>query len=560
MTTHWCNYCLKPIATPPGVKHHIAQSAHCQHQWKEEFEKPPTISDNEKNHHIDSMHHEPPKAPENWHYKSDGGAALLDKALNLQEGLFVWRHHSLEEAEIAHESNMWAPFHNEEEWELACFLMKNVGQTRMDDISFNTAWSFLRKVDGLCTRPAWTCEIINVVGDIISKDDPVECVEELISNPAFQDVMAYVPEHAYADAKGEKRIYDEMWTGEWWWDVQMKLPKGAVVAPVILSSDKTSLSMFSGDKVWLVYLTIGNISKDVRRQVSAHTTVLIGYLPVSKLKCFQKKTHSLAGYWLFHRVMSLVLQPLIDVGRRSKEMVCADGYLHRVHPILAAYVANFPEQCLVACSKESCCPCCFKSDKHGDLEECAWNKQSRKFYVEGLRVVYKPFWKDLPFSDIFTCITPNILHQLHKGIFHDHLLQWCTSLMSEKEIDTHFWTVNHYPALCHFKKGISTISQWTSTKHKEMQHVFVGLLSGVVEDKVLVFQQHTDMTLKAMQESLKMFHNYKHILVELEVCQDFNLPKLHSLQHYITSIQALGSANGYNTEYPKWLHIDSSAN
>ncbi|KAI6021359.1 hypothetical protein PISMIDRAFT_92485 [Pisolithus microcarpus 441] len=89
-----------------------------------------------------------------------------------------------------------------------------------------------------------------------------------------------------------------MWMGDWWWDMQENVTaRGSIVAPVILSSDKTSLSMFSGDKkAWPVYLTIGNISKDVRCQVSVHTTVLIGYLPVSKLKCFQKKTWSLAGY------------------------------------------------------------------------------------------------------------------------------------------------------------------------------------------------------------------------------------------------------------------------
>ncbi|KAI5992617.1 hypothetical protein EDC04DRAFT_2872765 [Pisolithus marmoratus] len=374
---------------------------------------------------------------------------------------------------------------------------------------------------------------------------------ELIGNPAFHDAMAYVPERAYVDSQGTNRIYDEMWTADWWWDVQGKLPAGATIAPIILSSDKTSLSIFSGDKkAWPVYLTIGNISKDVRRQVSSHATILIGYLPVSKLECFEKKTCSLAGYHLFHHAMSLLLRPLVDAGRDGKAMVCADGYLCCVHPIFAAYVADFPEQCLVACNKESRCLCCLvQSNKRGDHEENPWrsmadtlktlrckhrNGRSRKFDDKGLHAVYKPFWKDLPFTNIFACITPDILHQLHKGVFHDHLLQWCVSIVGEKEVDAHFQAMSRYP-------GILTVSQWTGTEHKEMQRVFVGLLSGTVDDHVLVVcQQHMDLSLKAMEDSLKTFHDHKHI--------DFNVLKIHSLQHYVSLIRALRSADSYNTD------------
>ena len=107
---------------------------------------------------------------------------------------------------------------------------------------------------------------------------------------------------------------------------QGKLPEGVVVAPVILSSDKMALSVFSGDKkAWPVYLTIGNILKNIRRRVSAHAMILIGYLPVSKLECFQKKTRAVTGYRLFHYAMSLLLRPLVDAGRQGKEMVCTDG-------------------------------------------------------------------------------------------------------------------------------------------------------------------------------------------------------------------------------------------
>ncbi|KAI6009336.1 hypothetical protein BKA83DRAFT_4467974 [Pisolithus microcarpus] len=402
---------------------------------------------------------------------------------------------------------------------------------------------------------------------------------ELIGNPAFRDAMAYVPEHAYADSEGKNRIYNEMWTADWWWDMQGKLPVGAMVAPVILSSDKTSLSVFSGDKkAWPVYLTIGNISKDIRRQVSRHATILIGYLPVSKLKCFEKKTCSLARYRLFHHAMSLLLRPLVDTGHNGKVMVCADGCLRRVHPILAAYVADFPEQCLVACNKESRCPhCLVQSNKRGDKEECAWrsmtdtlktlrrkqrNGWSRKFDDEGLRAVYEPFWKDLPFTNIFACFTPDILHQLHKGVFHDHLLQWCITIVGEKEVDARFQVMSRYPGLRHFAKGISTVSQWTGTEHREMERVFVGLLSGAVEERVLVVvrsllnfiyyaqcQQHTDL-------SLKTFHDHKHVLIDLQIREDFNVPKIHSLRHYVSLIRALGSTDGYNTEYLERLHID----
>ena len=278
--------------------------------------------------------------------------------------------------------------------------------------------------------------------------------------------------------------------------------------------------------------------------------------------------------------MSLLLRPLADAGRRGKAMVCADGFVHRVHLILAAYVANFPEQCLVACNKESHCPCCLvELQDRGELEECAChsmvdtlktlqrrrrNKQLKKFDKEGLRSVFKPFWKDLPFTDIFACITPDILHQLHKGIFHNHLVQWCLAVLSEKEMDVRFQAVSQYPGLRHFKKGISAVSQWTGMEHREMERVFVGLLSSAAEENVLMmarsllefiyyvqFQQHTDKTLAAMQDSLSLFHAHKGILVELGIRDHFNVPKIHSLVHYVSSIRALGSADRYNTEYPE---------
>jgi len=77
--------------------------------------------------------------------------------------------------------------------------------------------------------------------------------------------------------------------------------------------------------------------------------------------------------------------------------------------------------------------------------------------VAGIKPIQQPFWKDLPFVNIYHCITPNILHQLYQGVIK-HLIGWVCKACGDAEIDArcHRLPPNHNIRL--FLKGISHLS------------------------------------------------------------------------------------------------------
>ncbi|KAF7971991.1 hypothetical protein HWV62_19343 [Athelia sp. TMB] len=524
----------------------------------------------------------------------------------------------IRDTQILKGDEVLGPFESDDEWQLAKWLIKNVGHNQAEEFlrlpivqdrvspSFHNKDALLDTADALPQGTEWKCRAVKLVGDIEddNKDirteklelwyrDPIDVVRELMGNPVFRDVMHYSPEQVYRDKDCEERVVNEMWTGHWWWEMQKRLPPGATIAPLILSSDKTRLSQFRGDKsAWPVYLTVGNISKDVRRQASSHVTVLIGYIPVGKFDCYSDKTRLMTRYRLFHHCMSMILESLAEAGHNGVDMVCADGFARKIWPILAAYVADYPEQCLIACCMENRCPICtVHPDNRGShIPAPARSKGEtismlirdhngeddtdfrQYFKTLGLRGVYPPFWATLPHTDIFKAFTPDLLHQLHKGVFKDHLVKWCTELVGEAELDARFGAIPSHPGLRHFKNGISSVSQWTGAEHKEMEKVFVGILASVgVDQRVITavcaildfiyytsLHTHTTTTLNALRDSLDTFHSNKNVFVELEARTPghFNIPKIHSMEHYLDLISNFGSADGYNTESPERLHID----
>lgn len=110
--------------------------------------------------------------------------------------------------------------------------------------------------------------------------------------------------------------------------LQTQLPKGATVAPLIIATDKTQLTQFSGNKqAYPVYLTLGNIPKSLRRKPSQQACILLAYLPVDKISKEGLAKREVSGCYqrLFHDAMRHILSPLVDAGKMGVEMASGDG-------------------------------------------------------------------------------------------------------------------------------------------------------------------------------------------------------------------------------------------
>jgi hypothetical protein len=134
---------------------------------------------------------------------------------------------------------------------------------------------------------------------------------------------------------------------------------GATIIPLIVSTDKTTLTLFRNKMAYLIYLTIGNIPKQIRRKVTRQAQILIGYIPTTKLTHIPGATarrRALAN--LFHACIQTLLGPISSYGETGIEMKSGNGVWQRCHPIFAVFVDNYPEQALVTCTYNGRCPKC----------------------------------------------------------------------------------------------------------------------------------------------------------------------------------------------------------
>ncbi|KAG2743481.1 hypothetical protein P692DRAFT_201886479 [Suillus brevipes Sb2] len=325
--------------------------------------------------------------------------------------------------------NIYAPFASKMDWEMARWAkLQGISATAFSDLisieglGDNIGLSFkksreLNKIidDELPGHPKFKHEQIIIADQAfdIYYCDIIECIKVLFGDPNFAQYLVFVLECHYADEDKTVHLYHVMHTGKWWWNCQKKLDEehpGATVIPVIISSDKTQVTMF-------------------RNKTAYPAHILLAYLLTTRLEHVTNKSSR-------RRMLanSRALCPLPD----------GDGAVRRGHPLFVCFVGDYPEQVLVTGVKTMTCPNCdVPSDELGSsagdvnfqpqdlaavLDALTTLDDSGVAFVRacaeaGIKPIIHPFWEPLPMVNIFESITPDILHQLYQGLVK-HLLAW----------------------------------------------------------------------------------------------------------------------------------------
>ncbi|KAM6489459.1 hypothetical protein JOM56_015092, partial [Amanita muscaria] len=277
--------------------------------------------------------------------------------------------------------NPYAPFTSQLEWEIAKWaklrgpsstaftdLMAIDGVQERLSLAFKNTRELNKMIDEhLPGRPPFGRHEI-LVGNEVSEvyfRDIVSCVRSLFADPDFAPYLVFRPEEHYTDAMKQERMYHDMHSGDWWWSTQDAIESkkpGATIVPIIISTDKTQLTLFRNKSAYPLYMTIGNIPKEIRSRPSSRAYVLLGYLPTTRLEHVMNKAAKRRMITnLYHTCLSRILEPLVSAGKDGVYMSTASGQVHRNHLILASFIGDYPEQVLTTCTLTGDCPQCQES-------------------------------------------------------------------------------------------------------------------------------------------------------------------------------------------------------
>ncbi|KAG2016559.1 hypothetical protein CC2G_009715 [Coprinopsis cinerea AmutBmut pab1-1] len=382
--------------------------------------------------------------------------------------------------------------------------------------------------------------------------DPLAVIRNMLSNPDFDGEFDYAPFRQF-NRHGEREFKDFM-SGDWCWAEANKIlrahptTRGNLLVPIILGSDKTTVSVATGQNDYYpLYLSIGNIHNNVRR-AHRESVIPIGFLAIPKSERKHDSDRQFLRFrrQLFHTTLQAILESLRPYMEETPDItLCPDGFYRRVTYSIGPYIADYPEQALLACVVQGWCTKCtawvddLDNDKDAFLRTHEWTQtmidgfEAQEVWdAYGIIPDVTPFTQSFPRANIHELLAPDLLHQIIKGTFKDHLISWIGDYLVKEygeamantiwdDIDRRISVVPPFPGLRRFPDG-RRFKQWTGDDSKALMKVILpALVSKVPDDFIHCMAAFldfcylvrrsviTETDLNTLDETLARFHHYR---------------------------------------------------
>ncbi|KAJ7808353.1 hypothetical protein B0H13DRAFT_2385878 [Mycena leptocephala] len=299
----------------------------------------------------------------------------------------------------------------------------------------------------------------------------------------------------------------------------------------------------------------------------------------------------------YHASLAAVLSSLKPGMKKPIVRCCPDGHFRCAIYDFGPFIADYPEQVLLAGIVQNCLSLrctAISTDLDGHIcgrrtheltdELLASFSASTLWGSYGIDVDIIPFTRDFPRADIHEMISSDLLHQVIKGSFKDHLVTWVGEYLYLEhpkagadaimdEIDRRIAATPAFLCLRRFKQGWR-FKQWTGDDSKALMKVYLPAVEGLVPDQIvqaiasffdfcyLVRREDFDEDmLDAIDAAVRDFHHHRKIFRTLDVRKDtpggsaaFSLPRQHSLVHYHHGIE-YGAPGGVCSSITESRHI-----
>ncbi|KAJ6537478.1 hypothetical protein DFH09DRAFT_1177821 [Mycena vulgaris] len=420
-------------------------------------------------------------------------------------------------------------------------------------------------------------------------------LHQQLANPDFKDKIDYSPYRQF-DADG-KRVWSNLMSGDWAWKqadtiAQDVTTHGTTHIPIVAGSDKTTVSVATGHQEYHPVYQSPGVLTGLARRAHGNGLLPVAFLPIPKTSKKHRRSDAYQRFvrQLYHACLARVFEPL-KAGMTTPEVVkCPDGHYRRAIYGLGPYIADYPEQVWLAAIVQNWCPKCDANPHHLDSPGARRRSHEKTDFLItcfdpgtlwddfGIRADVVPFTHGFPRADIHELLSPDLLHQVIKGTFKDHLVEWVNQYLHTKygesraleitaDIDHRISAVPSFPGLRRFPDG-RDFSQWTGDDSKALMKVYIGAIAGHVPSQMVKYvaafmdfcylarrNSLTTDALDELKEALERFHTHRDIFIQTGVRFDISLPRQHSLVHYLPSIRLFGSLNGLCSSITESKHI-----